>query len=169
MKKLFLLGIIAILLNGCTAIQPTNKVGSNESNTQDTDKSIIETTKNNSLNLSYQKLGKIPEYVFDQINLEELDISNNQLTGSIQAEIRHLKNLKILNASNNMMTGVPAEIGQLSNLEILNLSNNQLTGLPLEIGNLKNLKIFDISGNYYSKYDFDIIKKSLSENVNIIN
>ena len=91
------------------------------------------------LNLSSRGLKSIPSYVFDRTNLEELNVSNNSLTGAIQAEIRKLSNLKILNASNNKMTGVPAEIGQLQKLEALDLSNNQLTGLPNELGILRNL------------------------------
>ena len=83
-------------------------------------------------------------------------------------EIRFLTKLKVLNASNNLMTGLPAEIGQLADLEILNLSNNQLTGLPNELGNLKNLKILNLSGNKYSEQDLEVIRNSLPQTVNII-
>jgi Leucine-rich repeat (LRR) protein len=51
---------------------------------------------NNKLDLSGQKLSKVPDYVFDLTSLEELNISNNQITGSLQAEIRNLKSLKFL-------------------------------------------------------------------------
>lgn len=122
----------------------------------------------NRLDLSNQNLEKIPEYVFRQENLTELDVSSNRLTGAVQAEIRQLKNLKSLKASNNFMTGVPAEIGQLNNLEVLDLSNNRLTGLPYEIGNLKKLKIFNISGNNYSESDLNAIKRNFSANTEII-
>ena len=39
------------------------------------------------LDLSNQGLKSIPSSVFSQTGLEELDISNNLLTGAIQAEI----------------------------------------------------------------------------------
>lgn len=120
------------------------------------------------LDLSNQDLTKIPDSVFDKTDLEELNVSNNKLTGAVQAEIRHLQNLRVLNLSNNQMTGVPAEIGQLENLEILNLSNNQLTGLPYELGNLKNLKTLYIFGNNYSEQDLNIIKSNLDEDIVII-
>lgn len=123
---------------------------------------------NAKLDLSNQQLTKVPDYVFNMTSLEELNLSNNLLTGAIQSQIGQLKKLKVLNASNNMMTGVPAEVGQLSNLQILDLSNNQLTGLPNEIGNLKNLKTFNISGNNYSAQDLDAIVKNLPASVNII-
>lgn len=106
--------------------------------------------------------------VFSNTNTEELNISNNSLTGSIQSQIGQLTKLKILNAGKNQMTGVPAEIGQLKNLQVLDLSNNKLTGLPNELGNLTNLKTLNISGNQYSKQDLDYIRNKLPATVNII-
>ncbi len=120
------------------------------------------------INLSDKGLKSIPNEIFSRTETEELNISNNSITGSIQGEIRLLSKLKILNASNNSMTGVPAEIGQLQNLEVLDLSNNKLTGLPNELGNLGNLKTLDLSGNNYSKQDLEIIRTKLSPSVNII-
>ncbi len=157
--KLFLIIAAVLFLGaGCTALPQTNPANVNpEVNSTGT-----------KLDLSNQGLKKVPDYVFKQINLEELDLSGNQLGGAIQAEIRNLKNLKVLKAKNNLMTGVPAEVGQLQNLQVLDLSNNQLTGLPYELGNLKNLKTFNISGNDYSKLDLDTITEKLPAGVNII-
>jgi len=145
----------------------------------------------NKLDLSGQQLKKVPNYVFQLTNLEELNISNNQITGALQAETGNLKNLKVLKADNNLMTGIPAEIGQLPKLQVFNighnllagvpkeigqaqslqmldLSNNQLTGLPLEMGSLKNLQTLNISGNNYSSSDLDTISGSLTTSTNII-
>lgn len=130
-----------------------------------------EPQKNKKLDLTNEGLEKIPSYVFSDTALEdltELNVSHNRIAGAVQAGIRQLQKLKVLNLSNNLMTGVPAEIGQLKNLEILDLSNNQLTGLPYELGNLKNLKTLNISGNNYSKQDLNIIKQSLPSSVKII-
>lgn len=134
---------------GSTPLSETGKTVTQESNSSTT------------LDLSGQGLTKVPEYVFRQTALEELDLSGNVLEGALQAEIRHLKNLKILDISNNKFTGVPAEIGQLQKLEVLNLANNGLTGLPHELGNLSNLNILDLSGNAYSEADLSVIKQSL--------
>ncbi len=123
---------------------------------------VTATPTNGVLNLSGQGLTKAPGYIFGRTDIEELNLSNNALDGSLQAEVRHLQNLKVLNLSNNKFTGVPAEIGQLKNLEVLNLSNNKLTGLPYELGNLSKLKLLDISGNAYSEADLAIIRKNLS-------
>lgn len=119
------------------------------------------TSKDKTLDLSNKNLDKIPSYVFNMTELEKLDVSHNALTGAIQAEIRQLRNLKVLDASDNQMTGVPAEVGQLSKLEVLDLSNNQLTGLPNELGNLKNLKTLNLSGNAYSQQDLAGIRQKL--------
>lgn len=126
------------------------------------------TSENKVLDLSNQGLSNIPMDVFSQTSLEELNVSGNSLTGAIQSQIGQLKNLKVLNTSNNQMTGVPAEVGQLTKLEVLDLSNNQLTGLPNELGNLINLKTFNISGNQYSQQDLDYIVSKLPSTVNII-
>lgn len=133
---------------------------------KDDNEGLFKTEKK--LDLSNQNLEKLPEYVLSKTNLEELDISNNKLSGALPAEIRHLQNLKVLNASNNNMTGVPAEVGQLRNLEVLDLSNNQLTGLPYELGNLGNLKILNLSGNDYAQQDLEVIKEGLPEDTEII-
>ena len=67
---------------------------------------------------------------------------DNQLSGSIPAELGNLTNLTILNLRNNQLTGsIPIELGDLANLEELYLYSNQLTGsIPKELGNLINLE-----------------------------
>ena len=147
-----------IVLSGCSYSQsPSPTSNSTDQKPEDQNTTGSSTT----VNLSNQKLTKVPSSVFNNTNTETLDLSYNLLTGALPGEIRFLKNLKILKANNNQMTGVPAEIGQLNNLEILDLSNNQLTGLPNELANLKNLKTMNLSGNTYSQQDLDYIKQRL--------
>jgi Leucine-rich repeat (LRR) protein len=129
-----------------------------ESNNDDVDG--VET-----IDLSGQGLTKVPMYVFEQTDTVALNLSNNALTGALQAEIRHLGRLKSLDLSHNMFTGVPAEIGQLQRLETLDLSYNKLTGLPYELGNLSQLKLLDLRGNAYSEADLETIKKTLPDSV----
>jgi Leucine-rich repeat (LRR) protein len=169
----FIVVISGLLLSGCSLFQPQRPTDSNvlpdKENIQvDDNKATEDPQTNKKLDLSDQNLEIIPEYVFSQEDLEELDVSNNRLTGAIQAEIRQLQNLTVLNAGNNQMTGVPAEIGQLKNLQVLDLSDNLLTGLPLELGNLQNLTTLDISGNNYSELDLSTIQEKLPKDVNII-
>jgi len=130
--------------------------------------SVVTKNQDTVLDLSNQHIVTVPETIFNQTNLEELNLSQNQLFGSLPAEIRHLQKLKVLNMSGNSMTGLPAEIGQLQSLEFLDLSNNQLTGLPYELGNLKKLKTLNISGNPYAEADVNIIKAALPAQTIII-
>ena len=152
-----ILVIIALSLSGCALTNPSTPANN-----------TVPSSSGKTLDLSGQQLTKVPEYVFNQKNLEELNLSNNKLNGAIQSQIGQLQNLKVLNANNNLMTGLPAEIGQLQNLQTLDLSNNQLTGLPNELGNLKNLKTLNISGNNYSTLDLGIITEKLPAGVEII-
>jgi len=84
------------------------------------------------------------------INLVNLDLNNNQLTGEISQNIGDLINLKKLRLERNQLSGeIPVEIGELTNLEsFLSLDNNQLTGeIPSSIGNLTSLTNLSLYGN----------------------
>ena len=165
-KIIIVIGIVLIVLTTILILQNTGVIQP-VVNLNNSGNNNISIPGSKTLNLSNQGLKSIPSYVFNQRSLEELDVSNNSLTGAIQSQIGQLINLKVLNASNNLMTGVPAEVGQLQKLEVLDLSNNQLTGLPNELGNLKNLKTLNLSGNLYSQQDLDQIQAKLP-NTNFI-
>ena len=165
MKIFATLMVLGLLVSGCSSYstsRPVTAPGSGTS-TANTGAPLI-----NRLNLSHQQLTQVPADTFRNADLQELDLSYNQLTGALPAEVRQLKNLQVLDLSHNKFTGVPAEIGQLSELRILNLADNQLTGLPYELGNLKKLQILNLSGNAYSQLDLGIIVKQLPTTVKIV-
>ena len=102
------------------------------------------------LNLSKNQLtGAIPAELGSLSYLQGLDLGGNQLTGEMPAELGSLSNLRLLFLAGNQLTGeIPAELGSLSNLQELDLGGNQLTGeIPAELGSLSNLRELDLGGN----------------------
>ena len=78
----------------------------------------------------------------------ELELSFNQLTGTIPTELSNLSSLTLLYLHGNRLAGpIPAELGDLTSLLYLSLSGNQLTGtIPQSFTNL-TLEFFDFNGN----------------------
>jgi Leucine-rich repeat (LRR) protein len=153
------LGIILYISNEA----PSNRssVSTDRSNSGSTQE---QTSKNRGkvIDLSGKNLEKVSQDILDDSSVTTLDVSVNNLTGSLPGEIRKLTNLEILNVSNNKMTGIPAEIGQLSRLVTANFSFNNLSGLPNDVGNLKNLETLDLRGNpNISKNDIALIQKEI--------
>jgi len=102
------------------------------------------------LDLSLNNLtGSIPPELGNLTNLQEIYLSSNQLTGSIPPELGNLTNLQRLNLYHNQLTGsIPPELGNLNNLWSASLDENQLTGtIPPEFGNLTNLGSLWINNN----------------------
>ena len=94
------------------------------------------------LDLSVNELtGPIPAELGDLSRLTWLYLYSNQLTGPIPAELGDLPSLEYLWLYSNQLTGpIPAELGDLSSLTWLWLSGNQLTGnIPAELGDLSSL------------------------------
>ncbi|XP_075501830.1 receptor-like protein EIX2 [Primulina tabacum] len=81
-----------------------------------------------------------------------IDLSNNNLGGSIPSEITELTGLIGLNLARNNLTGsIPQHIGRMSSLDILDLSGNHLSGgIPPSIWNLSVLGFLNLSYNNLS-------------------
>ncbi|XP_047949704.1 receptor-like protein EIX1 [Salvia hispanica] len=102
------------------------------------------------LNLSYNQLnGSLPDLrAFS--SLTQLYLRDNNFTGSIPQSVGKLSKLRALDLSYNSLTGlVPPSIGQLSELQDLYLSHNSLEGLVSESNFIKldKLKTLDLSFN----------------------
>lgn len=82
----------------------------------------------------------------------ELDLSDNNLTGSIPAELGNLSSLTVLNLWNNDLGGeIPPELGSLANLAEVRIGYNNFIGeIPPELGNLSNLTRLDLGENSLS-------------------
>lgn len=166
-----ILGVMAFSRNA-QAPQANDDISINQVQTEEANQvssepdSVVDNVQE--ADLSSQNLTSVPQEIFSRTKLQQLDLSDNQLSGSLPAEVRQLQNLQVLNLSNNQFTGVPAEVGQLSNLQVLDLSNNNLTGLPYELGNLSNLRTLNLLGNDYSAQDLAIIRAELPSSVSIL-
>ena len=106
------------------------------------------------LNLKNSGLkGTLHEFPFSSLpSLAYVDLSMNELFGTVPFEISHLSKLKSLNLSSNNFSGdIPPQIGLLTHLKVLHLSENQLNGsIPIEIGNLSNLADLYLNDNQFS-------------------
>ncbi len=105
------------------------------------------------LDLSENELnGTIPSELGSLTYLEELNLSQNQLSGTIPLELGSLNNLTALSLFDNRLSGgIPSELGNLSNLELLALFENNLRGtIPSELAELDNLRWLMLSGNQLS-------------------
>ncbi|AOW19530.1 leucine-rich repeat domain-containing protein [Urechidicola croceus] len=93
--------------------------------------------------------GSIPNTINDLSSLQYLLLGYNNLAGNIPSEIGDISSLLYLNLEVNQLNGIiPSEIGNLYNLYYLRLNTNQLTGsIPIEITNLSNLITLNLAVN----------------------
>ncbi|KAK0600764.1 hypothetical protein LWI29_018227 [Acer saccharum] len=98
----------------------------------------------------YYNTGTIPPEIGSLHNLVSLNLSNNNLIGSVPSTIGGLINLEELDLSNNKLGGpIPIGISDCSMLQNMKLSNNSLSGsIPIEIGKLIKLSFIDLSCNF---------------------
>ncbi|GLT51973.1 hypothetical protein SLA2020_253420 [Shorea laevis] len=97
--------------------------------------------------------GRYLEYKRTTLRLEiSIDLSSNNLIGSIPEELIFLKDLHNLNLSWNHLSGkIPEKIGQMENLESLDFSKNGLSGMiPNSMSNLTKLSHLNLSYNNLS-------------------
>ena len=105
------------------------------------------------LDLSGNNLhGTIPADLKDLTNLRELNLSGNSLEGTIPWQLTLLGNLESLNFSGNNLRGaILSALSDLSNLRELNLGGNDLSGeIPSRLTSLTNLRELDLSVNNLS-------------------
>lgn len=84
--------------------------------------------------------------------LAQLNLSNNQLSGSLPLSIAVFSSLQILLLGGNKFSGpIPPTVGELREMVKLDLSANSISGeIPPEIGNCLHLTYLDISQNNIS-------------------
>ncbi|KAL2925493.1 Receptor-like protein kinase HSL1, partial [Bienertia sinuspersici] len=108
-------------------------------------------------NLQYMYLyknrlsGEIPSSI-EALDLIEFDLSQNNLTGIIPAEIGNLSKLEVLNLFQNQFHGIiPPKIALLPSLKVLKLFSNRLSGtLSPEFGLHSTLEYFEVPDNAFT-------------------
>uniref|UniRef100_A0A7N2MSH4 Leucine-rich repeat-containing N-terminal plant-type domain-containing protein n=1 Tax=Quercus lobata TaxID=97700 RepID=A0A7N2MSH4_QUELO len=97
--------------------------------------------------------GKFPRGLVDCSVLIILDLSGNEISGSIPRDISEiLPAVEVLKLSNNNLSGeIPSSMGNCSNLEVLILDNNRLMGqIPQQLNQLIRLEVFSVVNNLLS-------------------
>ncbi|KAM3306606.1 hypothetical protein P3S67_013476 [Capsicum chacoense] len=94
----------------------------------------------------------IPQEIGNLVNLAELGMEDNQITGSVPISIFNISLLQTLTLEQNNLSGfLPREIGNLTKMQILYLDENRFTGeMPKEIRNLVELETLDLMVNSFS-------------------
>lgn len=100
-------------------------------------------------NLWKQRLGQVPESVWDRKDLETLVLADNDLS-AVPERIGHLKRLRMLDLGHNVLTAVPESLSDLEeHLDFLSLHDNRLVSLPESFSRLKHLRYLNISENAF--------------------
>nr|XP_043628659.1 receptor kinase-like protein Xa21 [Erigeron canadensis] len=96
--------------------------------------------------------GKIPSSIGNCLNLLQISLSDNRLTEEIPKQLLQLSSLSgILNLShNNLLGSLPSEVGDLKKLSNLDLSHNSLSGnIPNSLSGCTNLFYLSLKGNLF--------------------
>ncbi|XP_077253173.1 leucine-rich receptor-like protein kinase family protein [Tasmannia lanceolata] len=101
------------------------------------------------LDLSYNQLeGSIPKELGSMSYLYILNLGHNSLSGFIPPELGDLRILGVLDLSHNSLEGpIPGSFSSLSLLSEMNLSNNNLTGSIPQTGQLGTFNISAYANN----------------------
>jgi len=96
--------------------------------------------------------GSLPNELQFLPHLTMLALPNNYVTGGLPEALKSLTGLLYLDLSHNDLQGtIPSWIGDFQNLEVLGLSNNRLSGiLPASLSTLSRIKTLAIDDNNLS-------------------
>ncbi|KAF3662365.1 putative LRR receptor-like serine/threonine-protein kinase-like [Capsicum annuum] len=93
--------------------------------------------------------GSIPTSNGNLRNLQGLFLSNNKLTGSIGDNLCKLQRLNVIDLTQNQLSGsLPNCLGKVTSLREIHVGSNILSSNTLQsLGNLKDLVVLDLSSN----------------------
>ncbi|KAF1447591.1 Malignant fibrous histiocytoma-amplified sequence 1, partial [Pygoscelis papua] len=109
------------------------------------------------LDVDHNLLPSFPAPLLELVALEELDCSGNRHLGALPEGIAALRRLKILWLSGTGLAALPESLCQLSALESLMLDGNRLRALPAGFGSLQRLKMLNLSSNLLGEFPAAIL------------
>ncbi|NXV96165.1 MFHA1 protein, partial [Calonectris borealis] len=109
------------------------------------------------LDVDHNLLPSFPAPLLELTALEELDCSGNRHLGALPEGIAALRRLKILWLSGTGLAALPEGLCQLSALESLMLDGNRLQALPAGFGSLQRLKMLNLSSNLLGEFPAAIL------------
>ena len=98
------------------------------------------------LDVSWNKLQKLPSRLFYCTKLKHLDVSHTQIT-VLPSEVNILQGLQFFSAAFNSLEVLPEELFSCKKLKTLVLGNNRLINLSPRISNLTMLARLELKGN----------------------
>ncbi|XP_076871905.1 volume-regulated anion channel subunit LRRC8E [Brachyhypopomus gauderio] len=112
------------------------------------------------LDLSWNRIRRLPPQVCYCTKLRLLDLSHNQLT-SLPHEIGILQSLWHFSVAYNSVEVLPDELFSCKRLRTLDLGNNSIASLSARIGNLAHLVNLQLKGNRLESLPMEIVDCSL--------
>ena len=139
------------------------------------------------IDLKDKKLTKIPNSVFENKNLTELDFGpkeiifypplsaiedeNQNQISELPERISELTQLKKLILNSNKLSELPNSITKLENLEVLDLALNKnldiLNEIP-KLNKLHKLRVLIITDTKHNSSDLNLIQETLNKNIKLI-
>ncbi|XP_012256387.1 protein flightless-1 isoform X2 [Athalia rosae] len=101
------------------------------------------------LDLSQNELPRVPDALYSLPNLRRLNLSDNQIT-ELSTAIDFWQKLETLNLCRNKLTTLPSSLCKINTLRRLYLNDNELDfeGIPSGIGKLSSLQVFSAANNH---------------------
>lgn len=146
-------GSIPDVFSGCTKLETI--ILNNNQFSGDIPLSLINTTNKLSLEVSKNKLSRIPDSISNQSNIVRLNISENKFK-TLPLSMNNLGSLKILYANRNQIDSLPEGFGFIKSLDSLNLSQNLLKIFPERICNIPALKSLILTNNKITRFPYSI-------------
>lgn len=103
-----------------------------------------------SLDLSKNEIRRVPCFIKNMDSLVELKLNYNQIKSLNKRDIRKLRNLKSIHIGANMVRELPNNLELLTQLETLNLGINQISEVPPSFSELKSLEHLIFYRNEFS-------------------